>query len=66
LQTVHAELVAKAEEELVDSYAEQWRRYVAAAKYNQHLFRFLERHWIQRERDEGKAGIWGIYPLHLA
>ena len=65
LQNVHSELMAKSDEEMIGFYTEQWKRYVAAAKYNEHLFRFLERHWIMREIDEGKV-ILEIYPLHLA
>jgi cullin 1 len=66
LRSVHAIIIDQAPDEILDLYTEQWSRYVAAAKYNEHLFRFLERHWVRRELDEGKSGILEIYPLHLA
>lgn len=65
LLEVHAEMITKSDDELAPFYIEQWKSYLAAAKYNTHLFRFLERHWVLRERDEGKTDVLEILPMHL-
>ena len=36
-----------------------------AAKYINHLFKYLNRHWVKREVDEGKKDIYDVYTLHL-
>lgn len=46
-------------------YIKEWDRYTTAAKYINHLFRYLNRHWVKREMDEGKRNIYDVYTLHL-
>lgn len=46
-------------------YIREWTRYTTAAKYVNHLFRYLNRHWVKREIDEGKKNIYDVYTLHL-
>jgi cullin 1 len=46
-------------------YTKEWKRYTDAAKYNNHLFRYLNRHWVKREIDEGKKNVYDVYTLHL-
>src|ERR1700761_641045 len=52
-------------EELLQYYIREWKRYTTAAQYNNHLFRYLNRHWVKREMDEGKKNVYDIYTLHL-
>src|ERR1700712_1276481 len=52
-------------EELLQFYIKEWKRYTTAGEYNNHLFRYLNRHWVKREMDEGKKDIYDIYTLHL-
>jgi len=52
-------------EDLLRFYIREWKRYTTAAGYNNHLFRYLNRHWVKREMDEGKKHIYDIYTLHL-
>ncbi|KAB5535222.1 Cullin [Coniochaeta sp. 2T2.1] len=63
------ELVAESnthqDEALLAFYIKQWNRYTTAAKYIHHLFRYLNRHWVKREMDEGKKHIYDVYTLHL-
>ncbi|KAK8080676.1 Cullin 1 [Apiospora hydei] len=56
---------AHAEEALLTFYIREWDRYTTAAKYIHHLFRYLNRHWVKREMDEGKKGTHDVYTLHL-
>ncbi|KAK1810279.1 ubiquitin ligase (cullin) of SCF [Friedmanniomyces endolithicus] len=65
LAGVHAEMVKHSDEALLTYYIEQWNRYTTAGTYNNHLFRYLNRHWVKREMDEGKKDIFDIYTLHL-
>lgn len=56
---------AHADEALLTFYIKEWGRYTLAAKYIHHLFRYLNRHWVKREIDEGKKNIYDVYTLHL-
>lgn len=53
------------DEALLAFYIKEWDRYTVAAKYIHHLFRYLNRHWVKREMDEGKKNIYDVYTLHL-
>ncbi|CAG9998024.1 unnamed protein product [Clonostachys byssicola] len=53
------------DEALLAFYIKEWVRYTTAAKYIHHLFRYLNRHWVKREIDEGKKDIYDVYTLHL-
>ena len=53
------------DEALLSYYIREWNRYTTAAKYINHLFRYLNRHWVKREIDEGKKDIYDVYTLHL-
>ncbi|TVY82793.1 Cullin-1 [Lachnellula suecica] len=53
------------DEALLSFYIREWDRYTTAAKYINHLFRYLNRHWVKREMDEGKKNIFDVYTLHL-
>ena len=65
LAGVHAEMVKHSDEALLTYYIKEWKRYTTAGTYNNHLFRYLNRHWVKREMDEGKKDIYDIYTLHL-
>lgn len=53
------------DEALLSFYIKEWDRYTIGAKYIHHLFRYLNRHWVKREIDEGKKNIYDVYTLHL-
>lgn len=65
LTGVHAEMVKHVDEALLTYYIKEWKRYTTAGTYDHHLFRYLNRHWVKREMDEGKKDIYDIYTLHL-
>jgi len=56
---------AYTDEALLTFYIREWDRYTTAAKYIHHLFRYLNRHWVKREMDEGKKSTYDVYTLHL-
>lgn len=56
---------AHTDEALLAFYLKEWDRYTTAAMYNHHLFKYLNRHWVKREMDEGKKDVYDVYTLHL-
>ncbi|KAK3044237.1 hypothetical protein LTS18_001821, partial [Coniosporium uncinatum] len=65
LTDVHKASTQHTDEALLTFYIKEWDRYTTAGSYNNHLFRYLNRHWVKREIDEGKKNIYDIYTLHL-
>ncbi|KAF1850628.1 Cullin-domain-containing protein [Cucurbitaria berberidis CBS 394.84] len=65
LADVQTESKQHVDEALLTFYIKEWNRYTTAGQYNNHLFRYLNRHWVKREMDEGKKHIYDIYTLHL-
>ncbi|KAI9663184.1 MAG: hypothetical protein M1821_008232 [Bathelium mastoideum] len=65
LRGVREDASQHADEALLKFYIKQWDRFTTAGMYNHHLFRYLNRHWVKREVDEGKKNIYDIYTLHL-
>ncbi|KAJ3485703.1 hypothetical protein NLI96_g4759 [Meripilus lineatus] len=53
------------DEALLRYYAQEWDRYTTGANYINRLFTYLNRHWVKRERDEGRKGIYPVYTLAL-
>ncbi|OQN98132.1 hypothetical protein B0A48_15964 [Cryoendolithus antarcticus] len=65
LNGVHGEMVKHVDEALLTFYIKEWKRYTTAGTFNNHLFKYLNRHWVKREMDEGKKDVFDIYTLHL-
>ncbi|KAK3996157.1 Cullin [Cladorrhinum sp. PSN332] len=65
LKGLAAESQTHTDEALLAYYIREWDRYTNAAKYIHHIFRYLNRHWVKREMDEGKKCIYDVYILHL-
>lgn len=65
MNDVHTKLVRHTDEALLTYYIKEWNRYTTAGTFNNHLFKYLNRHWVKREVDEGKKDVYDIYTLHL-
>ena len=65
LENLYHNSKGHADEALLTYYIREWDRYTTAAKYINHLFRYLNRHWVRREVDEGKKDVYDVYTLHL-
>ena len=65
LKGIVAESHKYSNEALLSFYIREWERFTQAAKLINHLFRYLNRHWVKREMDEGKKDIYDVYTLHL-
>jgi len=46
-------------------YFDESAHYMNAARVTDYIFRYLNRHWIQRELDEGHGPLYDVYTLHL-
>ncbi|KAG8984440.1 hypothetical protein FRB95_009792 [Tulasnella sp. JGI-2019a] len=53
------------DEALLRYYAKEWDRYTTGANYVNRLFTYLNRHWVKREKDEGRKGVYNVYTLAL-
>ncbi|TFK73584.1 Cullin-domain-containing protein [Pluteus cervinus] len=56
---------SREDENLLRYYAGEWDRYTTGANYINRLFTYLNRYWVQRERDEGRKGVYPVYTLAL-
>jgi cullin 1 len=54
-----------ADESLLRYYAGEWTRYTTGANFVNRLFTYLNRHWVKREKDEGRRGVYQVYTLSL-
>ena len=64
LAVLHEESKRHTDEALLSFYIREWNRYTQAASFHNHLFKYLNRHWVKREVDEGKS-VYDVYTLHL-
>ncbi|KAK0421362.1 hypothetical protein QR680_015198 [Steinernema hermaphroditum] len=53
------------EDELLREYAREWQQYAFSSKVVDGLFRYLNRHWIKREKDDGSKTVHEVYTLCL-
>ncbi|MDI1485364.1 MAG: ubiquitin ligase (cullin) of SCF [Ramalina farinacea] len=65
LEVLYTQSKGHVDEALLTYYIREWDRYTTAAKYVNHLFKYLNRHWVKREVDEGKKDVYDVYTLHL-
>ena len=52
-------------EPLLIYYKTQWDLYTSGMAKVNHLFAYLNRHWIKREMDDGRKEVYEVYPLSL-
>ena len=52
------------DEALLRYYAAEWLRYTTGANYINRLFTYLNRHWVKRERDEGRKAVYPVYTVN--
>lgn len=68
--TTHLEAQREKSEPIVDQdllvfYASEWDRFTTGANYINRLFAYLNRHWVKREKDEGRKNVYQVYILAL-
>ncbi|CAG8586993.1 797_t:CDS:10 [Ambispora leptoticha] len=65
LTQIRAESEQYMDENLLRYYTKQWEKYTTASSYVHHVFRYLNRHWVKREIDEGRKTVYDVYTLTL-
>lgn len=65
LKGVRASAETLSDDALLKYYTDEWSRYTTGAQYVNRLFTYLNRHWIKREKDEGRKHIYPVYTLAL-
>lgn len=65
LQNLFQEAQKHSGKALLDFYVKAGTRYKIGARYIGHVCQFLNRHYIKRERDEGKRQTHDVYTLHM-
>ncbi|KAK9461664.1 Cullin [Lipomyces oligophaga] len=65
LNKIRAEGEQYSEEALIKYYIRMWNRYTTGARYLNHIFEYLNRHWVRRERDEGRRTVYDVNTLCL-
>ncbi|KAF7291605.1 CULLIN-2 domain-containing protein [Mycena chlorophos] len=63
LKTLREKAETLQDEALLQYYAAEWERYTTGANYINRLFTYLNRHWVKRERDEGRRGVYPVYTV---
>lgn len=53
------------DEALLQYYTEQWDRYTTGAIYIDRLFSYLNRHWVKREKEEGRRNVYLINTVSM-
>ncbi|KAH8921932.1 Cullin-domain-containing protein [Atractiella rhizophila] len=53
------------DEPLLQFYTKEWQRYTTGANYVNRLLAYLNRHWVKREKDEGRRNVYNVYTLAL-
>ena len=52
--------------ELLRYYAKKWETYTLGAAYVNKLFNYLNKHWVKREKDEGRKEVFTVYTVGSA
>lgn len=52
-------------ESFLEFYVKRWTRYTVGAGYLNHVFDYMNRYWVQKERNDGRRDIFDVNTLAL-
>ncbi|KAJ1913497.1 ubiquitin ligase (cullin) of SCF [Tieghemiomyces parasiticus] len=52
--------------DLLAYYSQEWRAYDGSTRFIDRVFRYMNRYWVRRQREEGHADIYDVRTLCLA
>ncbi|KAJ1510641.1 hypothetical protein HMI55_006909 [Coelomomyces lativittatus] len=65
VKSLHHECQDYMDLNLLTYYVTQWARFTEAAKFFDHLFRYLNRYWVNQQKEKYKSQGYRIYTLAL-
>lgn len=51
--------------QLLRYYARKWDTFTLGAAYVNKLFNYLNKHWVKREKDEGRKEVYTVYTVRF-
>ncbi|AOW03975.1 Cullin [Yarrowia lipolytica] len=65
LSSLEAEAQPMSGGNLLLYYIKCWDKYTVGAQYINHIFNYLNRHWVKRERDDGRKNVVDVNTMCL-
>ncbi|KAI9219641.1 cullin-1 [Blastocladiella britannica] len=65
MDELHNEARSLVDIDLLGFYMKEWNKYTVAAKYLDHLFVYINRHWVKRKVDENDSSVYRVHTMVL-
>ncbi|KAK6200448.1 ubiquitin ligase of SCF [Scheffersomyces amazonensis] len=65
LTKVLKDVLSEKHDNLLEFYVKKWTRYTIGARYLSNVFEYMNRHWVQKERQDGRRDVYDVNTLCL-